>query len=162
MPLGKPNANSATCFDDEVAVDGPAGTLMIYKTDVFHRGSDFKAPGRSRFAMLMDFKTRGWPWQGKLAWPNHRNDPGLDRRDVQDDAAPARPVRLAARGPTTGTRRRSPTCSCVTRRWIWIRIANPRHGRVKPGHDELLRRILQTEALGFVVVGEKFAEPAPS
>jgi hypothetical protein len=50
---------------------------MIYKTDVFHRGSAFKAPGRSRFAMLIDFQERGWPWTGKMSWPNEGNKPGL-------------------------------------------------------------------------------------
>jgi len=44
-----------------------AGSILIYKTDVFHRGSNFKAPGRSRFVMPIDFKKRGWRWQGKLA-----------------------------------------------------------------------------------------------
>ena len=70
IPLGINRTEMGEFFDDEVAVTGPAGTLMIYKTDTFHRASDFKAPGRSRFAMLMDFKARGAPWQGKLAWPN--------------------------------------------------------------------------------------------
>ena len=56
-------------FDKEVAVVAPAGSLMIYKTDVFHRGSNFTAPGRSRFAMLVDFQARGWRWNGKISWP---------------------------------------------------------------------------------------------
>jgi Phytanoyl-CoA dioxygenase (PhyH) len=55
----------------EVSVTGPAGTLMIYKTDTFHRGSDFTAPGRSRFAMLIDMTRRGWRWNGKMSWPHH-------------------------------------------------------------------------------------------
>ncbi len=64
-------------FDQEVAATGPAGTLMIYKTDVLHRGSNFTGPGRSRFAMLMDFQQRGWRWNGKMSWPNQANNPGL-------------------------------------------------------------------------------------
>jgi hypothetical protein len=44
---------------------------MIYKTDVLHRGSDFGAPGRSRFAMLIDYQQRGWRWNGKMSWPHH-------------------------------------------------------------------------------------------
>ena len=59
-----------------VAVTGPAGSILIYKTDIFHRGSNFKAPGRSRFVMPVDFKARGWRWQGKMAWPDHANNPG--------------------------------------------------------------------------------------
>jgi hypothetical protein len=60
-------------FDDEVAITGPAGSILIYKTDVFHRGSNFGAEGRSRFVMPVDFKARGWRWQGKLAWPDRAN-----------------------------------------------------------------------------------------
>jgi len=56
-------------------VTGPAGSILLYKTDVFHRGSDFKGPNRSRFVMPVDFKHRGWRWQGKLAWPNQATGP---------------------------------------------------------------------------------------
>ena len=71
IPLGVTQTKLGEFFDDEVAVVGPAGSMLIYKTDVFHRGSDFKEPGRSRFVMPVDFKPRGWRWQGKLAWPDH-------------------------------------------------------------------------------------------
>ncbi len=62
---------------EEVAATGPAGSLMIYRTDVFHRASSFAASNRSRFAMLIDFKERGWRWQGKIAWPDRGNYPGM-------------------------------------------------------------------------------------
>jgi hypothetical protein len=71
LPIGVNRTKLGDFFDDEVAVTGPAGSILIYKTDVFHRGSNFKAPGRSRFVMPVDFKPRGWRWQGKLAWPDH-------------------------------------------------------------------------------------------
>lgn len=58
-------------FDQEVSAEAPAGSLLIYKTDVLHRGSEFGAPRRSRFAMLVDFQARGWRWQGKMSWPHH-------------------------------------------------------------------------------------------
>jgi hypothetical protein len=50
---------------------------MIYKTDVLHQGSAFTAPGRSRFAMLVDMTARGWPWNGKMAWPDHAEGAGM-------------------------------------------------------------------------------------
>ncbi|HUO88659.1 MAG TPA: phytanoyl-CoA dioxygenase family protein [Rhizomicrobium sp.] len=71
IPMGTARTKFGTFFDKEVSIEGPAGSLMVYKTDVFHRGSNFTAPGRSRFAILTDFKTRAWRWQGKLAWPDH-------------------------------------------------------------------------------------------
>ena len=55
--------------DAEVAITGPAGTLLIYHTGVLHRGSGFTAAGRSRFALLADYQVRGHPWAGKMSWP---------------------------------------------------------------------------------------------
>jgi hypothetical protein len=77
LPISQLRARFGELFDVEEAALGPAGSLMIYRTDVFHRGSAFTAEGRSRFAMLADFQERGWPWTGKMAWPNSGNDPGL-------------------------------------------------------------------------------------
>ncbi len=60
--------------DQEVSVTGPAGSIFIYRTDVIHRGSDFAAPGRSRFTLMADFQPRGWPWTGRQSWPNFANN----------------------------------------------------------------------------------------
>lgn len=63
-------------FDREVPVVGPAGTLLLYRTDVLHRATAFAEPGRSRFVVLADYQRRGSPWAGKMAWPNsalHKN-----------------------------------------------------------------------------------------
>ncbi|MEO8115791.1 MAG: phytanoyl-CoA dioxygenase family protein [Phenylobacterium sp.] len=76
IPIGRPRTEPGELVEHEVAITGPAGSMLIYKTDVFHRGSDFGAPGRSRFVMPIDFKPRGWRWQGKLAWPDRALNPG--------------------------------------------------------------------------------------
>lgn len=55
--------------DVEVSAVGPAGSLLIYRTDILHRGSDFAGPGRSRFSILADYQVRGTTWGGKMAWP---------------------------------------------------------------------------------------------
>lgn len=55
--------------DAEVAAVGPAGSLLVYRTDLLHRGSNFSAVGRSRFSILVDFQARGTTWGGKMAWP---------------------------------------------------------------------------------------------
>ncbi|HEY3796874.1 MAG TPA: phytanoyl-CoA dioxygenase family protein [Caulobacteraceae bacterium] len=70
LPLFPRELPMGELFDKEVSAAAPAGSLLIYKTDVLHRGSDFKAPGRSRFVMLVDFQQRGWPWNGKMSWPD--------------------------------------------------------------------------------------------
>lgn len=77
IPLNPRYQRLGTLTDREVSLPAPAGSLLIYKTDVLHRGSDFKAPGRSRFVMLVDFQERGWRWNGKMSWPNHADMTGM-------------------------------------------------------------------------------------
>jgi hypothetical protein len=77
LPLIPRSQPMGAFADVEVAATAPAGSLMIYKTDVLHRGSDFGAPGRSRFAMLIDFQQRGWRWNGKMSWPHHAGNPHM-------------------------------------------------------------------------------------
>ena len=53
----------------EVAATGPAGSLLVYRTDILHRGSNITGTGHSRFSLLADFQQRGITWGGKMAWP---------------------------------------------------------------------------------------------
>jgi hypothetical protein len=55
--------------DVEVAATGPAGSLLLYRTDILHRGSDLVGAARSRFSLLADYQARGTTWGGKMAWP---------------------------------------------------------------------------------------------
>ena len=55
--------------DKEVSAVGPAGSLLVYRTDILHGGSDLTGVGRSRFSLLVDFPARGTTWAGKMAWP---------------------------------------------------------------------------------------------
>lgn len=61
---------------DEVPVVGPAGSLLLYTTDVFHRGADFDGAGRARFALLADYQPSGHRWMGKMAWGNQALEDG--------------------------------------------------------------------------------------
>jgi ectoine hydroxylase-related dioxygenase (phytanoyl-CoA dioxygenase family) len=71
VPLVPAEKAPGAFANEEVSITGKAGSLFIYTTDVLHRGSNFTAPGRARFALLVDFQPRGWMWTGKMAWPNH-------------------------------------------------------------------------------------------
>ena len=53
----------------EVSAVGPAGSLLIYRSDILHRGNNFSLPGRARFSMLVDYQLRGTTWRGKMSWP---------------------------------------------------------------------------------------------
>ena len=58
----------------EVSAIGPAGSLLVYRTDILHRGSNFTCAGRSRFSLLADYQVRGTTWGGKMAWPKQSPD----------------------------------------------------------------------------------------
>ena len=60
--------------DREVPCIGPAGSLLLYRTDILHRGSDMTGRGRSRFSLLADYQVRGTTWGGKMAWPKQHPD----------------------------------------------------------------------------------------
>jgi len=55
--------------DVEVPATGAAGSLLVYRSDVLHRGSNFTGVDRARFSLLADFQARGTTWGGKMAWP---------------------------------------------------------------------------------------------
>ncbi len=60
----------------ELSVTGSAGTLLLYTTDVLHRGSAMVGDRRSRFMLLADYSVRGNPWMGMISWPRLANHPG--------------------------------------------------------------------------------------
>ena len=83
VPLNPRYQPMGALTKNEVSATGPAGSLLIYKTDVLHRGSDFKGAGRSRFLMLVDFKQRGSPWNGMMCWPGHGNMDGMSEAMIR-------------------------------------------------------------------------------
>jgi hypothetical protein len=55
--------------DQEVPALGPAGSLLLYRSDILHRGSNLTGQGAARYSLLADFQVRGTTWGGKMAWP---------------------------------------------------------------------------------------------
>ena len=53
----------------EVPATGAAGSLLMYRSDILHRGSNFTGIDRARFSILADYQQRGTTWGGKMAWP---------------------------------------------------------------------------------------------
>ena len=68
----------------QVSATGPAGSLLLYRNDVLHRGSQMRGAGRSRFSLLADYKLKGTPWAGKMCWPNQGIGPAF--REVMERA----------------------------------------------------------------------------
>lgn len=77
IPLGERKAPSGELVDREVTVAGPAGSVLLYQTDVFHRGTELTGERSFRFAALIDFKRNDMTWGGKHAWPDHGNSEHL-------------------------------------------------------------------------------------
>jgi hypothetical protein len=59
MPKGDPELYAA-----EQPAPGGRGSLLAYRTDVFHRGVDLTAPGTARFILGLGFKVAGQDWIG--------------------------------------------------------------------------------------------------
>ena len=59
----------------ERSAAGPAGTLLAYGIDVFHRGTNLTEPNAYRYAMTSCFKKAGNDAIGYTAWPWHFNKP---------------------------------------------------------------------------------------
>ena len=53
----------------EVPAVGPAGAILVYRPDVYHRGVAMTAPRSARFMLHVAFKRRGLDWVGFHAWP---------------------------------------------------------------------------------------------
>ena len=59
----------AHLYNDEGAAIGPAGTIVCYRPDVYHRSVDITEPGQSRFMMHVAFRPAAMEWGGYQAWP---------------------------------------------------------------------------------------------
>jgi hypothetical protein len=59
----------ADLYDEPGEAIGPAGSVVCYRPDVYHRSSDWDEPGRRRIMMHVSFKAAGAEWGGYQAWP---------------------------------------------------------------------------------------------
>lgn len=59
----------ADLYDAEIPAVGPAGSVLAYRPDVYHRGIRMTAPRSARFMLHVSFKPAGTDWLGSQAWP---------------------------------------------------------------------------------------------
>jgi hypothetical protein len=59
----------AHLYEAEVPAAAPAGSILAYRPDVYHRGVRMTEPGAARFMLHVSFKPVATDWLGSQAWP---------------------------------------------------------------------------------------------
>jgi hypothetical protein len=92
ISFGSGNLPDKPSFDpskEEIRATGPAGSVLFYSYDVFHRGRDITGKDLARFAILADYRRADAPWITRQGWPDSGNDPQM-RKFVQQVTAEQR------------------------------------------------------------------------
>jgi hypothetical protein len=56
-------------YDLDVEAAAPAGSVVVYRPDVYHRSVDFDDPTRARFMLHVSYRPASMEWGGYQAWP---------------------------------------------------------------------------------------------
>lgn len=64
----------AHLYESEVPASGPAGTVLAYRPDLYHRGVRMTVPGSARFMLHVSYKPAGTPWLNSFGLPNAGED----------------------------------------------------------------------------------------
>lgn len=59
----------AELYSDPGEAAGPAGSIVAYRPDVYHRSVDVDDPGTARFMFHVSYKPANTEWLGYQAWP---------------------------------------------------------------------------------------------
>jgi len=64
----------AELYAAEVPASGPAGSILAYRPDVYHRGVRMTAPRAARFMLHVSYKPAATDWLGSFGLPNAGED----------------------------------------------------------------------------------------
>jgi ectoine hydroxylase-related dioxygenase (phytanoyl-CoA dioxygenase family) len=64
----------ADLYAAEVPASGPAGSILAYRPDVYHRGVRMTAPRAARFMLHVSYKPAATDWLGSFGLPNAGED----------------------------------------------------------------------------------------
>jgi len=56
-------------YEDPSDASAPAGSVVVYRPDVYHRSVDFTDPTQARFMLHVSYKPASAEWAGYQAWP---------------------------------------------------------------------------------------------
>jgi hypothetical protein len=64
----------ADLYATEVAASGPAGSILAYRPDVYHRGVRMAVPGTARFMLHVSYEPAGTAWLNSFGLPHAGED----------------------------------------------------------------------------------------
>jgi hypothetical protein len=64
----------AALYEQEVPAAGPAGSVLVYRPDVYHRGVRVTAPAAARFMLHVSYKPPATDWLGSHGLPGAAED----------------------------------------------------------------------------------------
>lgn len=68
LPHGYLRSQRPEFYSREVSAAGPAGTVVAYSTDTFHRGTAITASGSARFSAHVSYKHADNLWTSRHSW----------------------------------------------------------------------------------------------
>jgi hypothetical protein len=71
LPHGYRRAERPDFYQHEQSGAGPAGTVVAYSTDTFHRGTEITAPRSARYSAHVSYRHADNLWTGRHAWGDH-------------------------------------------------------------------------------------------
>ena len=72
IPVGEHTLNLTDyghLYEEPGDASGPAGSVVAYRPDVYHRSVDWTEPGRARFMFHISFRSVAAEWAGYQSWP---------------------------------------------------------------------------------------------
>lgn len=67
-PTGRPDL-----YTEEVTAEGPAGTVVAYSLNTFHRGTQLTAPRGARYTLHITFRSGTSDWTTRRSWTDQAN-----------------------------------------------------------------------------------------
>jgi len=74
VPTSRSGVPYGDLYEHEVAATGTRGSLLAYRSDVWHRGTDFARSDASRFVLVVAFRPAQADWFGYDAFPRLGNN----------------------------------------------------------------------------------------
>jgi hypothetical protein len=128
LPHGYLRSERPDFFEHEQSGAGPAGTVVAYSTDTFHRGTETTGPRSARYSAHVSYRHADNLWTGRHAWGDRSFHPDWKPFVEQATVRQLLLFGFPPAGHPYWTRRPSKGCKCATQ------VSTRAHGVVRNGH----------------------------